>query len=598
MPQVEVAVSPTALPVFVDLLYGIPESLADVSNAAVLWEIADACRDLRVTPGLARFVDEELERRGDEVDIDAIFQMLTGPEDDISGLDTGDTTGTGTAARDEQQSGRPGGYNIATSSRSRLLAARKYVRQNFTQVAQSEQWVELPVATVERVLKMNDLVLNGGELDVFRAVLAWGRHAGNSHSDAVKLLRLVRFPAMSDDDLLAVVRCEFFAADEVFYRMVLEAFARRAEVRIIYAPRNERRLAHGPRYGSAVSELLLVHRRTPNAPVSHAKLNARGVRTAAFKGFFPLPLYRHMRFRSRSPSALLFTSVISGWSSVSGRIRTESRTFLDHRWSLWIDPHALQETTDDPALGLGAAASGRMDSNGGEDAGALPAGTQSTSAVSRADQSSYVSIFLCCHSDLPATGRHASVDVTVDYSLFIASSADPYVMERKVCAGKTFTVQGQASGFRLHTRRSLVDDPASGLYDRDKDELVVGAHIVALPSETSAITNDQLGGTNGTPDTTATNTGISDTLFEPVGTARMLRKRQFSSPRRVPLSSSQVRFDPNVALAEHAASVPTTTDMGQRTSSANASQFSTLGPGSTMSTMSSFNSRPDHTRAL
>jgi hypothetical protein len=448
-----------------------------------VWELRGACVSHGVSSDVLAVVEGELGRRQDVVDVDDVFTLIA-------------TWGTPGASTGDWE-------------RAQVVAARRCVRDRFVELSQGEEWARLEPAVVDRILRMNDLVLPAGELDVFKAVLRWARDPANEHAAALRLLRLVRFPTMLDRELLAVVRCDDFGGDDVFYRMVLEAFVRRAEVRLVHGPRNAARVAGGTasKYGSAVSETLLIHRRTPTAPVSHARLNARSVRTAAFKGVFPLPLYRHMRFRPRSPDALLFTAVIPNWSTSTSRIRTESRSFLDHRWSVWIDPHV---NADGSSASVPAPEHQRQSRQSDEQqnrpqrqsqhqqqtqkqsqpdtevsldddtvGSTQPSGSQATET-----QPLYMSMFLCCQSDLGGDDR--IVDVTVDYSLFIASASDPFVMERKVCAAKTFSVHGQASGFRLHTRRALVTDPDAGLYNAETDELVIGAHIVSTTAASTS----------------------------------------------------------------------------------------------------------------
>jgi BTB And C-terminal Kelch len=464
---VEVAVAGLrgrSLALFAAVLHGRFGGLGGAGTRDV-WEVRGACVRYAVAEAALGVVEAELGRREDLVEVDDVFRLIASWAVDA----------------DSEE--------VDAWERARVIAARRCIRSKFVELSQGEEWTRLDPAVVERVLRMNDLVLPAGELDVFRAVLRWARDPANSHADALRLLRLVRFPTILDRDLLAAVRCQDFSGDDVFYRMVLEAFVRRAEVRLVHGPRNAARVASGPhaKYGSAVSETLLIHRRSPAAPVSHARLNARAVRTAAFKGVFPLPLYRHMRFRPRSPGALLFTAVIPNWSTSTTRIRTESRSFLDHRWSVWIDPfvNADGSTAPAPAEMPASPATQRQQAGAGENQEFDDDGVGSTTpsiahpiAPAPSAPPLYMSMFLCCQSDLGGNDRF--VDVTVDYSLFIASAADPFVMERKVCAAKSFSVHGQASGFRLHTRRSLVTDPAAGLYNAEADELVIGAHIVSL----------------------------------------------------------------------------------------------------------------------
>lgn len=461
-----VGVGEALLDCLVGVLHGEFGGLEQVETEA-LWELVVGLRELVVVGWVVGVVEREIEGRDDAVDVDGVWGAFEDGE----------------------------GRVLSGGMRARRLAGRRYVRERFCELCRGEEWGRLGVETVEKVLRLNDLRLPGGELDAFRALLSWARVPGNAHGDAVRLLRVVRFPTMSDADLLTAVRCDVFAGDDVFYRMVLEAFVRRAEVRLLHMPRNAaRREREGaPKYGSAVSEALLIHRVSPNAPVSSARLNARGVRTAAFKGGFPLPLYRHMRFRKRSEGGLLFTAVLPGWRAARQRIRTESRSFLDHKWSIWIDPKVVVDGEGGRAGEEGDnGAAGRVN-NMSINANTIGNTTNiSTATTGRSeeqgfgddddddDERGYMSMYLCCHSDLGDADR--TVSVTVDYSLFVASAADPFVMERKVCPAKSFTTHGQASGFRLHTRRALLTRAEPGLYDAANDELVVGAHIVALSS--------------------------------------------------------------------------------------------------------------------
>ncbi|KAI0564688.1 TRAF-like protein [Gracilaria domingensis] len=111
------------------------------------------------------------------------------------------------------------------------------------------------------------------------------------------------------------------------------------------------------------------------------------------------------------------------------------------------------------------------------------------------DETDYISIYLCCESEvsLRKFGPPEAIDACVDFALFVASCSEEYGMERKVCIGRRFKTSGQAMGFRRHIRRNRLHSPTAGLYNREKDELVVGAHLVApevqhsrLPSELTA----------------------------------------------------------------------------------------------------------------
>lgn len=166
--------------------------------------------------------------------------------------------------------------------------------------------------------------------------------------------------------------------------------------------------------------------------------NRREDRTVLFEGMFPLRWYKSVRFRPRSRSAMLFSVVIPKWSRCRRRFISESRSFLNHKWSVWVDPYSTHS---------------------GDDAG------------------DYISIYLCCESELQAT---QTVDARVDFALFVGSSVDEHGMERKVCVGRTFKSHGQAMGFRRHTKRSRLTQHMYVCAERD--ELVIGAHIVGCGS--------------------------------------------------------------------------------------------------------------------
>lgn len=107
-----------------------------------------------------------------------------------------------------------------------------------------------------------------------------------------------------------------------------------------------------------------------------------------------------------------------------------------------------------------------------------PAPTPSSrpTPVSVHDDNDYISIYLCCESEL---GGSHKVDARVDFGLFVVSATEDYGMERKVCVGRTFKSHGQAMGFRRHIRRNRLHSQEAGLYNPEKDELVVGAHLLA-----------------------------------------------------------------------------------------------------------------------
>lgn len=257
-----------------------------------------------------------------------------------------------------------------------------------------------------------------------------------------------------------------------------------------------------------------------------------------FEGMFPLRWYKSVRFRPRSSVSLLFTVVIPKWSTCRRRFISESRSFLNHKWSLWVDPYSSEPpprgTRDTPrewlhdfgrsssssapatAATVATAATAASRKQGGIQDRMSAGGVDSAVHMSRIRDNSnnnygdgdrdrdrgekdrekngdkddsnigdgdYISIYLCCESELPASQM---VEARVDFGLFVASASEEFGMERKVCVGRTFRSHGQAMGFRRHTRRGRLRAAGAALYARDKDELVVGAHVVAPAAAAAA----------------------------------------------------------------------------------------------------------------
>lgn len=226
-------------------------------------------------------------------------------------------------------------------------------------------------------------------------------------------------------------------------------------------------------------------------------LNRKEDRTILFEGAFPLRWYKSVRFRPRSSRSLVFTVVVPKWSTCRRRFISESRSFRDHKWSLWVDPFATDLSrgardnrdptfTPEPALSdEGVKHLGYDEKEGARivesnennfDRRRSSVHTSRSRAYTNGGETDYISIYLCCESELSTS---QIVNARVDFSLFVASSVEDFGMERKVCMGRTFQSHGQAMGFRRHMRRSRLLDTNIGLYNREKDELIVGAHIVA-----------------------------------------------------------------------------------------------------------------------
>ncbi|CDF36026.1 unnamed protein product [Chondrus crispus] len=222
------------------------------------------------------------------------------------------------------------------------------------------------------------------------------------------------------------------------------------------------------------------------------EFNKRQNRTVLFEGLFPLRWYKSVRFRPRSAYSLLFTVVIPKWSSCRRRFISESRSFLNHKWSLWVDPFSADPSRASRDHAMSASQHGspsrvrhqtQLDRDHdplyvGNTLESSPSGPSTSRAPPRPtfDENDYISIYLCCESEL---GGSHTVDARVDFGLFVVSTSEEYGMERKVCVGRTFKSHGQAMGFRRHIRRSRLHSAEAALYNRDKDELVVGAHLVA-----------------------------------------------------------------------------------------------------------------------
>ena len=396
------------------------------------------------------------------------------------------------------------------------LSCRNLVKHYFVAVSKQNQFLEICHHRLAKILRIHDLVVYT-EDDVFQALERWLAYDVDARAEhALHLLRLVRLPTIPDRILLRVCRSPYFGGHNDFYQLLLEALIRRTEVRIVHAPRIssiERRARASKGSGSGSGDFtpplqfkplgvteheLLPARQTSLSRSSSGKddsiidYNRKEDRTVLFDGLFPLRWYKSVRFRPRSAFSLLFTVVIPKWSSCRRRFISESRSFLNHKWSLWVDPFS-----SDPARGSKASRSKQKDSKEGgpeskeskekasEDrksaradwSGATTSKTpRSSSLVNFEDDQDYISIYLCCESEL---GSSQTVDARVDFGLFVVSATEEYGMERKVCVGRTFNSHGQAMGFRRHLRRNRLHSAAAGLYDREKDELVVGAHLVA-----------------------------------------------------------------------------------------------------------------------
>lgn len=451
------------------------------------------------------------------------------------------------------------------------LRCRAVVKERFGDVVATPEFDALSAQQVARVLRIHDLCVDS-EHQVFYALEKWLAVDLTSRADhALRLLRLVRLPTISDRVLLRVCRSAYFGGHDDFYQLLLEALIRRAEVRILHAPRiaslvRKRRVHRADPPGAATQDFSVASLSFAPAGATDADLmssrvrspksgrgswgtltssiggssvgghtaasrlmldvNRREERAVLFEGVFPLRWYKNVRFRARSPTSMLFTVVIPNWSKSSRRFVSESRSFLDHKWSLWVDPYASEsheqpgkkrgsdERSEDPAPGSASderrseerenllvgstdplapssprsrrrpqmqrqsshlvAETSRVPEPETGSTGSMPRSPRPASGSS--GDMDYISIYLCCESEL--VGSQA-VDARVDFALFIASAQEEYGMERKMCIGRSFSSHGQAMGFRRHIRRNRIFAPSIGYYNEAKDELVVGAHLIS-----------------------------------------------------------------------------------------------------------------------
>lgn len=396
------------------------------------------------------------------------------------------------------------------------LKCRFIIKHNFNLISRHPEFLHLCPHLLARLLRFHDLVVPR-EDDVFHALERWLAYdLAPRAQHALHLLRLVRLPTISDRALLRVCRSPYFGGHNEFYQLLLEALIRRTEVRIVHAPRlaalthtltaaatTDRldALTHLPFKPMGVTDARLFHPRrapdlnpSPTSPPAHpaappphtVDYNRRQDRTVLFEGMFPLRWYKSVRFRPRSPFALLFTVVIPRWSTCRRRFISESRSFLNHKWSMWVDPFSADPTRPAARDHRSAAARDAAADGDGVHVGSTTDpqdGREPRPSVRPVhEDSDYISMYLCCESEL---GGSHKVDARVDFALFVVSATEEYGMERKVCVGRTFKSHGQAMGFRRHIRRTRLHSKEAALYSRDKDELVVGAHLFAPDVERS-----------------------------------------------------------------------------------------------------------------
>lgn len=410
------------------------------------------------------------------------------------------------------------------------IRCRNLIKEQFVHVSKQPDFLDLCAPRLAKLLRIHDLIVST-EYDIFQALERWLAFDVVARiQNALNLLRLVRLPTIPDRILLRVCRSPYFGGHNEFYQLLLEALIRRTEVRIVHAPRiatMERRWRKD--YGTTgdystnfvfkplgiTDQQLLPTKRTiqrkESSRIGQGSTTTSGLeekkidynrvedRSLLFQGLFPLKWYKSARFRPRSSSSLLFTVVIPKWSLCRRRFMSESRSFLNHKWSIWVDPYAsestpntkqsskLKDTTTSKYTAtkyISSSKDGRSFIRSESDPGSKQLGL-----IHGGDDTDYISIYLCCESEL---GGSDKVDVRVDFGLFIVASTEEYGMERKVGISHQFTKNRQATGFRRHIRRSKLHSVSGGLYDWQKDELVVGAHLIASDGYKSQLEESSL----------------------------------------------------------------------------------------------------------
>lgn len=148
-------------------------------------------------------------------------------------------------------------------------------------------WENVPYPALVRLLKLNDLHVSS-EKKVFDSVASWVRGNGPAEDDVVAgLVKLVRFPTMTEEELDAAASDPLVAEFPVCRKYLSRGFAARAD--------EKRGLVR-----SVVME---------SSPV----------------------------YRRRRTDALTFSDRVTGWSRVERSVQTSSRYFAGGLWNLVLE---------------------------------------------------------------------------------------------------------------------------------------------------------------------------------------------------------------------------------------------------------------------
>lgn len=164
-----------------------------------------------------------------------------------------------------------------------LTAAWNVLKTRFGEVC---EWACMPYAALVKLLKLNDLAVES-EFSVFQAVEEWVENNGGDEDTVAGLVKLVRFPTMTEDELERAAASVLVRGFPVCRKYLSRGFAARADEK-------------------------------------------RGlVRNVVMESS---PVYRRRR-----TDALTFSDRVMGWARVERSVQTSSRYFAGCLWNLVLD---------------------------------------------------------------------------------------------------------------------------------------------------------------------------------------------------------------------------------------------------------------------
>lgn len=196
------------------------------------------------------------------------------------GMDPAKCTKIFAAALSASRAHQPDTVNVVRS------ASWKLMKENFADV---RDWSLLPFNYMARLLKLNDIRVKS-EAQVFEAVEEWvrGNVQNRDNETVTSLVKLVRFPTMSEEELRDIEKRPLFNEYPLCVRYVRRGLSAKA---------SEKR-------GVVRDEILEAS-----------------------------PVYRRRRM-----DALTFSDRVASWSSISNTVHTSARYFAGCLWNLVVDP--------------------------------------------------------------------------------------------------------------------------------------------------------------------------------------------------------------------------------------------------------------------